>query len=291
VLSHKPMHRPLNIAHRGARSLAPENTLSAARKALEIGADMWELDVGMTADGELVVLHDDTLERTSDATSIYPHRHPWQLHEFTLEELMRLDFGSWFVDEDPFGRIAAGEVSRRELHGYRGERIPTLGEALAFTFREKWSVNVEIKDLTGTEGDLKVVEATVRLIEKTGMTDRVVISSFNPSYLPRVSAANSTIATALLTESPPADPVSVLKRLRVGGYHPSLEELHLIDLDEIQGQGFPVRVWTVNDEGTMQSLIDAGVSGIFTDFPQRLKPLLERPRNICKEKHESVTGV
>ncbi len=76
--------KPLNIAHRGARSLAPENTLAAARLGLEIGADLWELDVAATSDEQLVVLHDDTLERTSNAQQVFPGRAPWTVSTFSL---------------------------------------------------------------------------------------------------------------------------------------------------------------------------------------------------------------
>ena len=92
----KNQNRPLNIAHRGARSLAPENTLAAARKGLEVGADMWELDIQMTADGELIVIHDNTLKRTSNVREVFPKRKPWLVHEFTLDEIRLLDFGSWW---------------------------------------------------------------------------------------------------------------------------------------------------------------------------------------------------
>ncbi len=115
----------LNIAHRGARSLAPENTLAAARKALEVGADLWELDVAMTADGELFVVHDDTLARTSNVEELFPDRKPWSNSLFTLAEIKRLDFGAWFVEQDPFKQISAGQVSAAELASYRGEKAPT----------------------------------------------------------------------------------------------------------------------------------------------------------------------
>lgn len=276
---------PLNIAHRGARSLAPENTLAAARKALETGADMWELDVCMTSDGELVVVHDETLERTSDAARVYPDRHPWLVRDFALNELQCLDFGSWYLEKDPFGQIAAGKISGKELRSYRGESIPTLGEALGFTLRNDWLVNVEIKSLAGTEGDFRVVEATVDLVDRLGMEDRVVISSFNPSYLQRVNRVNPVIATALLTESPLGDPVSVLRKLHARAYHPSIEEIELIDVGAIQRHGYPIRVWTVNDEKTMKDLIGAGVDGIITDFPQRLKSVLATHRRSRLQTH------
>jgi glycerophosphoryl diester phosphodiesterase len=98
----------LCIAHRGAASLAPENTLAAAHKALALGAGMWELDVSVTADGELVVLHGDSLARTTNVQAFFPQRSPWQISTFTLAEVRKLDAGSWFVDIDPFGTIAGG---------------------------------------------------------------------------------------------------------------------------------------------------------------------------------------
>lgn len=271
----RSIHRTLNIAHRGARSLAPENTLAAARKAFEIGADMWELDVGMTADGELIVLHDATLSRTSNAAVIYPDRKPWLVQDFTSDELRRLDFGSWFIERDPFGQIATGEISREELENYSGESLLTLGEALEFTLRHDWHVNVEIKDLSGTEGDLNVVERAVQLIEKLGAVSHVVISSFNPTYLKRANRANPGITTGLLVDSPQSNPVSMLKQLKAKAYHPRIEDLHLLDVESLQAHGFEVRVWVVNDEDAMRALLKMGINGIFTDFPQTLKSVLK----------------
>ncbi len=143
------MHRPLNIAHRGARSLAPENTLAAARKALEAGADMWELDVNVTADGELVVMHDDTLTRTTNAEALFPRRAPWRVVDFTLAEIKQLDTGGPFLAQDPFEQIGAGVISSAEQAALRGEPVPTLREALQFTADRRWRVNVEIKPLPG----------------------------------------------------------------------------------------------------------------------------------------------
>jgi glycerophosphoryl diester phosphodiesterase len=264
----------LDIAHRGARSLAPENTLAAARVAFQIGADLWELDVAMTADGELFVVHDDTLERTSNVKAVFPDRKPWSNHLFTLEEVKRLDFGTWFLEKDPFKQIAAGNVSKTELESYRGERAPTLREALTFTRDHNWRVNVEIKDLTGTPGDATVVEKAVTLVQALGMTDRVLISSFNHSYIERAKKAEPKIATAALVEAADPDPAALLRRLNAQAYNPKVGEIRPADIPPLRDQGFDVYVWTVNDEQTMRALIDARVSGIFTDFPQVLEGLL-----------------
>jgi glycerophosphoryl diester phosphodiesterase len=261
----------LNIAHRGARSLAPENTLPAARKALELGADMWELDVGVTADDELVVIHDDTLDRTSNVRQAFPGRKPWKLHEFTLEDLRRLDFGSWFVESDPFGRIAAGEVTAEEIESYRNASILTLAEALSFTRDHDWPVNVEIKDLSRTRSDFDVVERVVALVKAMEMCDRVLLSSFNHAYLKRVRGLTAGIRTGALVSSPAKDPAALLTQLDAQAYNPRVSAVRFRGVSRLREQGFDVYVWTINDEKTMRKLIDAGVSGIFTDFPQVLK--------------------
>jgi glycerophosphoryl diester phosphodiesterase len=270
MTNHPPI---LNIAHRGARSLAPENTLAAARKGLEIGADLWELDVAMTSDGELVVLHDDTLKRTSNVEAVFPSRKPWAVHTFTFAELRTLDFGSWFNQTDPFQQIAQGAVSPEDQASFVGEPIPTLREALEFTHEHQWRVNVEIKDLSGTPGDSVVVEKVVSLIDELGMSESVIISSFNHSYITRVKSANSQIYTGALIETPVADPVSLLQGTHAQALNPGLEIVDIQGIRTIRQAGFDVLVWTVNEEADMRLLIQAGVSGIFTDFPQRLKKL------------------
>jgi glycerophosphoryl diester phosphodiesterase len=271
-----PNDRILNIAHRGARSLAPENTLAAARKALDTGADMWELDVCMTRDGELVVVHDTTLDRTSNAREVFPHRRPWNVHDFSLEELRFLDFGSWFNRKDPFGRIASGEVKEAETLSYVGEPAPLLREALTFTLERKWFVNVEIKDLSGTRGHGSVPEKVIALIEELGAADRVHVSSFNLSYLRRAKARNSEVSLGVLRSRSHHDPSSLLARLGARMFHPRLGAVRMRDISRLRDQGVPVLVWVANDERTMLELISARVSGIFTDFPQTLKLVLDR---------------
>src|SRR5262245_27786405 len=167
--------KPLCIAHRGASSLAPENTLASARKAFEIGADMWELDVSVTADGELVALHDDSLARTTNAGALFPDRTPWLISTFTLAEVRQLDAGSWFVETDPFGTIAARTVTPAEQKALAGQPIPTLREALLFTRDQQWRVNVEIKALIPPLIGFPVVEAVVRLIESLAMSEQVLL--------------------------------------------------------------------------------------------------------------------
>jgi len=267
-------NRPLNIAHRGARSLAPENTLAAARKALEVGADMWELDIQMTADGELIVIHDSTLKRTSNAREVFPSRKPWLVHEFTLDEIRLLDFGSWFTEQDPFGQIASGMAAESDLASYLQQQAPTLGEALTFTLEHGWSVNLEIKDLSGNPDSDQVVKKVLALVEDLDMVDSVLISSYNQNYLAQVREAHPHIATGVLVSKPHPHPETLLRQLGAQAYHPRLSAFRPADVALLHGQDWRVHIWTVNDRKTMQRLVRAGVDGIFTDFPQLLTSVL-----------------
>ncbi len=266
----------VNIAHRGARSLAPENTLPAAVKALEVGAHMWELDVGMTRDGELVVVHDATLERTSNVATVFPKRRPWYVHEFTLDEIRQLDFGSWFIREDPFGQIRGGCLTPAELERFRGLQAPTLAEALELTIRHHGCVNVEIKDLRGAPGDKVVVDKVVSLIHALNLHDAVLVSSFNHDYLKAARRQDARIHLGVLTHRRLRNPLTILKRLGALTYHPRLSALAPDDVQILNREGFHTLVWVANDTGTFLRLQHLQVSGIFTDFPQDLARLLSR---------------
>ena len=265
----------INIAHRGARSLAPENTISAARKAIEAGAHAWELDVRMSADGKLVVVHDDTLVRTSNAPLLFPDRRPWNLRDFSLDEIRLLDFGSWFAEADPFGQIEKGAPKLEEVRRYRGEPAPTLEEALAFTAENHWFVNVEIKDLEGTPEHTSVAESVGRLVSAMGMRDRVLISSFNHEYLLRIKRVDRGLLTGVLVKSAQLSPAALAANLGVLTYNARVTALRPGQLEELASAGCRTLVWVVNNQRMMKFFIKARVAGIYTDFPQRLHVLLQ----------------
>ncbi len=264
----------INIAHRGARSLAPENTLAAAAAALQAGSHMWELDVGMTRDGVLLVIHDSTLERTSDARTVFPFRRPWAVHDFTLEEIRRLDFGSWFIRQDPFGEIARGGVSPAEAQGYTGLSAPTLAEALDFTRRHNWCVNVEIKDLSGTPGHGVVVKEVLSLVDSLDMGGSVLISSFNHDYLAQARRLNPRVHLGVLTHRRLRDPLQLLQGLGALCYHPVITALAPGEAIRLKEEGFHTLVWVANEEAAFLRLRREQVAGIFTDFPRRLNRFL-----------------
>jgi glycerophosphoryl diester phosphodiesterase len=258
----------LNIAHRGARSLAPENTLSAGRKALSLGADMWEVDVRLSRDGCPVVVHDATLERISDATLKFPRRKPWYVHDFSLEELRSLDFGSWFNRDDPFGQIAAKSVTAFEQSQYCGERILTLEEALVFTADNDWLINVEIKNLPVSSGNGDIVKKVGELVVSLSTEDRCIISSFNHTYLSEVKRVSGKIRTGVLVDGPHHDLRELMLSLHAFSCHPGLRALRPKEVANLKETGFVVLVWVVNDQKLAGVLRRRGVNGIFTDFPQ-----------------------
>jgi glycerophosphoryl diester phosphodiesterase len=267
----------LCIAHRGGASLGPENTLAAARKALELGADMWELDVSVTADGELVLLHDDSLARTTNVQAVFPNRAPWLIINFTLAEIKTLDAGSWFVETDPFGTIASGIVTPAEQNAWRGQSIPTLREALIFTREQQWRVNVEIKELFPPLETFPVVEAVIELIEALDMVDQVLLSSFFHPYMHQAKSLNPAIAAAALLDVgkpiilPKVQNFREDKFIIFDAIHPHYTSFDAEKTQALRRAGVAVNPWTVNDPQEMERLIQAGVTGIITDFPQILK--------------------
>jgi glycerophosphoryl diester phosphodiesterase len=290
-------HRPLNIAHRGARAHAPENTLAAARLAHAHRADMWELDTCLTRDGHLVVIHDDTLERTTDVAlrPEFADRAPWPVDAFTLAEIRSLDAGSWFAEKDPFGTIAAGEVAAADLALFRGEKIPTLEEALRLTKDLGWRVNVEIKSHSGLAGHAIVTHEVTALIEKMGMAESVLISSFQHVYLREAAALLPVTPRGALVEKPAPglgsptgrnagtavtssltaeEAAALCSAAKSAFLHPDKSFLDAAFAAALHDKGYAINVWTVNTPEDLRRMVEYGVHGVITDFPARLHAML-----------------
>ncbi|SEA76879.1 glycerophosphoryl diester phosphodiesterase [Desulfuromusa kysingii] len=260
-------------AHRGARSIAPENTSMAFVKARLNGAHLYETDVHTTADGELVLFHDHTLGRTTDISThpVLSERSSRPLAEFTYSELKTLDAGSWFISADPFGTIASGEVGKDDFSSIRGQRIPLLRDALADCYHHNFPLNLEIKDQTGTAADQTIVAQVMETIAATQTESLILISSFNHAYLRQIKQLNPAIATAALVEkSHPESLLSYLRDLGVDAYHPDqlITDAELIQ--QLTSNGIKVNLWTVNDAEKAQYFMAAGATFICTDWPQRL---------------------
>lgn len=281
----------VNIAHRGARSVAPENTLSAFQIGVQrCGADMIELDVHLSKDGVPVVVHDDTLERCSDVAQKFPDRAPWRVGDFSLAELLTLDAGAWFVEKDPFGQIAAGNVPESDVEFFRSGRVrlPTLRAVLLWAKTTSCLVNIELKNFPAYYAGLS--EKVLEVVRRTEMADRVVFSSFDHATLVEMRHLAPDIPRAALLDQPvfPFVPY-ITEQLGAVAVNPDKLVLGFDSLNwhrfrrirtdflaAARGAGLAVFVWTVNDQEQMKVLVDAGVAGIFTDFPQLLRPLVKR---------------
>lgn len=227
----------LVIAHRGASGTRPENTLTAFRRAVELGAAMIELDVQLTRDRAVIVLHDWTLERTTDGTGPPGAR--------ALDEIRRLDAGRWF---DP---------------AFAGERVPTLAEVLETV---PLPVNVELKPV----GDEGLEAGALAVAGAAGALDRVVFSSFDGSALDRLRACSPGASIAVLWEDAPL-PEGLRRAERVGAraLHLRKDTVTPASVAAARGAGLAVRVWTVNEQADFARLEAMGVDGVFTDFPER----------------------
>ena len=264
-----------NIGHRGARSLAPENTLAALIKAWEIGADGAEVDVRVSADGHLVIHHDATLARTTNVSECFPDRAAQPLSTFLLEELRTLDAGSWFIDSDPFSQISSGNVSFTELEGMYNLRIPTLEELLLFIKEKQWQINLELKRVSRPLQDFPLAEEVVTCIEQADVDPaQVVLSSFFHPYLERIQQVRPDLEVQALIGSRGAG------RNNWGNYTYRTYNANeaYIDRDQVVRaieHGCRANLYTVNNTGMMGTYLDWGVSSLITDYPQRLKQILD----------------
>jgi len=258
--------KKLIVAHRGARSIRPENTISAFKEAIE-KSDYIELDVGFTKDGVAVIIHDNTLDRTSNVKDFPEFKKPYKVIDYTYKQLRKLDFGTWFLEEDPFGTIKSGRVDIEELKALKTQKILSLDRVLKFLRKYRFPVNVEIKDATRTPFDKTAVQTIVDIIEDNVMVNYVLLSSFNHKYLRKVHKINSNIDIAALQENEhPRDLVKRLKRLRVRSYHPSFNIADTDLIKNLNNAGIFVNIFTVNDQEDKQKLFNSGAKSVFTDI-------------------------
>lgn len=233
------MPQPLMvIAHRGASSYAPENTLAAYDLALEMGATHIELDVHLSADGHVVVIHDETLERTTNGSGPVADR--------TLAELRELDAGSWFGAD------------------YAGQRIPTLREVLE-RYGRRAHLHIEIKGrMPG------LVARTVALIREYGLQDRVTITSFHRAALEETRALAPELRTGWLVGEVTDEIVDAALALGLTQLCPRGDQVTPELVARLHGLGLVVRAWGVPDEETMRRVADAGADGMTVNFPDKL---------------------
>jgi glycerophosphoryl diester phosphodiesterase len=246
----QPCSQPLIIAHRGSSAYAPENTLAAFQLAAEQGADAIELDVDLTRDGHAIIMHDVTIDRTTDGSGA--------VSALTLEEIRRVDAGSW--------KGAA----------FKGERVPLLDEVFTAMGR-RVLINVEVKSMSLRSNGVEAkVAALVQLHDLFG---RVIISSFNPFALRRLKHIEPRLACGLLYA--PDLPIYLrcawLAPLipHLDARHPHHSQVNQSLVAKWHARGQRVNVWTVNDAATLRAMARVEVDGIIGDDPMLMRRLLE----------------
>ncbi|MGX1129806.1 glycerophosphoryl diester phosphodiesterase [Streptomyces glaucescens] len=258
------VERPAVIAHRGASANAPENTLAAVDKAAELGVEWVENDVQRTKDGELVVIHDDNLQRTTDAETVFPDRAPWKVKDFTAAEIARLDAGSWF---DP---------------AYAGARVPTLKEYLHRVESHHQKLLLEVKKpelYPGIEQDTLKVLANEGWLDQRHETDRLVVQSFSADSLRTVHELRPGVRTGFLGTAP----VAMLPRYgrfldQINPPYTSLHTGYVLAVHAFtgaHGQRLRVSAWTVDSPDIARTVASYGVDGIITNRPDVVMDALD----------------
>ena len=238
----------MNIAHRGASSYAPENTFAAYDKALELGVSHIELDVHLTADGHIAVIHDDAVDRTTNAQG--------RVADFTLEELRALDAGSWFGAE------------------YKGERVRSLGETLE-RYKGRLHFHIEIKQREITGG---LARRTIDMVRGYGLTDSVTITSFRIEWLREAAAYDSTLPKGWLVPMGSAgwddSIIEQSKELGLAQICPRADLTTPELVDRLHAEGFIVRCQGLFNEDLMRHTVDVGADGATVNFPDKMAEYL-----------------
>jgi glycerophosphoryl diester phosphodiesterase len=233
--------KPVIYAHRGASGRFPENTMYAYRAALRHGADGIEIDVQLSRDQEVVVIHDSTLERTTNGSGM--------VQNYTSAELRKLSAGSWFHPK------------------FRPAKIPRLKDILSFIQPTSLKLLIELKNFFLPQPELE--EKVVQLVQQSNLVDRVIISSFNFNSLLRIKELIPEMRTGLLYIGHLREPWEIAKQFRTDELHVPKTELTPALILESKKCGLKVIGWTINSRQRIQQAVEMGVDGIITNYPLR----------------------
>ena len=251
------MNKKINvIAHRGANEFAPQNTLPAFEKAVEIGCDGFETDIHLTKDGVPVVCHNFTVDETSNGKG--------EISEMTLSELRELDFGSYKSKE------------------YAGTKIPTLDEFLDVYAKKKMSVlNIELKCRAFSDSSREMAQKVIASVKEHGLFDDLIISSFNPQLLVACKEIDKACKTGLLYSPDTATgrkiclrPIKFAQEIGCNALHPLYLLVNKRYVTRAHNAGIAVNAWTVDSEVVAKAMIYAGVDGIITNLPDKINSVL-----------------
>ena len=235
------------VAHRGGAAYAPENTLASFSNAIKMGADMIECDVHLSSDGQVVVIHDDTLDRTSSGKG--------PVRDKTLQELKKLDAGGWFAEK------------------FRGEQIPTLEEVLKLA-KGRAGVIIEIKN--GPHYYAGIEEKVLELVKKEKMEENIMIISFDHQCLRKIHELDPRIVTGALYSGNILNCHRIAHDAHSKYVAPDWELVTEETVKDAHSHSIKINVWTINDPDTMKRFIDMGVDCITTNKPDVLLRALGR---------------
>ncbi|MFF7649860.1 glycerophosphodiester phosphodiesterase [Streptomyces sp. NPDC007983] len=259
-------HHTVTVAHRGASGYAPENTLAAVDAADDLGIDWVENDVQRTRDGELIIMHDTTLNRTTDVEEVFPDRAPWNISDFTLDEIEKLDAGSWFGPK------------------FAGEPVPTLEEYLDRVSDNHQKLLMEIKAPELYPG---IERQALRELRREGWLDRkhlkrLIVQSFSAESVQTVHRLRRDVKTGFLGTPAVADlPRYAEFADQINPSHTTIDASYVKEIQAVRGaHGRPLEVytWTVNDGPTAVKVADMGVNGVITNKPDVVREALDDTR-------------
>lgn len=245
------------ISHRGANKLAPQNTIPAFEKSLEIGVDGFETDVHMSSDGVPVVCHNYTIDETSNGQG--------KISEMTLEQLRSYDFGSYFDEK------------------YKGTSLPTLEEFLTLCETADIEImNIELK--TPLDGEKGIVEKTISAVKEHGLFDKLLISSFSPELLVECKRIDPKCKTGFLYspdrkicyEKMIFGYLDFAKEIGADYLHPHFSMVTKHYVKKLHANGIGVNPWTVDKENIALRMLRCGVDGIITDVPDMINSIIEK---------------
>lgn len=228
------MKKPLVIGHRGAMGHETENTLPSIQKAIDLGVDMIEIDVFKIKSGEIVVFHDDTVDRLTNG--------PGAVEKYNILDLKKL--------------IVDG-----------GHQIPMLQDVLKL-IDNKVALNIELKG-AGTADRVNFI-MNYYINDRNWSPENFIISSFKWDELKEIRKLNPDVAIAVLTEDDPLDAISIAKELKAVAINPSFTKLDMEVAQKIHDAGFKIYTWTVNEQADIDAMKKIGVDGIITNYPERV---------------------
>lgn len=240
-----------NIAHRGYSHIYPENTMLAFQKAVEAHCDGIELDVHFSRDGQIVVIHDENLDRTTNGKG--------NVWDYTAEQLRTLDAGAGFA-----GR-------------YGISPIPTLKEYFEYIKDKDVFTNIEIKN--GIHPYPGLEQKLIEMIRRFDLDDKIIFSSFNHYSMVACKRLAPHIPVALLTSSWMVGAGAYARGLNAEFVNPRYQSLTDEALKELAAHGVQVQAWTINNEDVMRAMIQQGIYGVITDRPDVMHSVLLESRN------------